>query len=568
MDSQQTRSLAREGGDATLDGSSSASSKPDPWTPDSSIRDNASAACRVAVRMLEGAEPGLTAETRELLRSRLRTATLVMCSGFAAFLVWHACLVSWSDPRWVALFAAHAAVTLVLGVNSFLLCRSCPISERSLRWHELAVFGLPSVFMLYFQYVTVNYVSAEYRMLPNFTGHWAMLIFTYAMFIPNTWQRAGIVLGAMAGASFLLLVGMIQFSPCCKAAVNADASFSVQTFLSLAMCAVAGTMGVATIGRLRREAFEARQLGQYHLKRLIGRGGMGEVYLAEHRLLKRPCAVKLIRPDKAGDPKVLARFEREVRTSARLSHWNNIDIFDYGRTDDGTFYYVMEFLPGLSLQDLVTRHGPLPASRVIYLLRQTCDALGEAHAMGLIHRDIKPANIFSAQRGRQYDVVKLLDFGLAKPVSNLDSDSQQLTQVGSITGSPQFLSPEQAMGDSEPDSRSDLYSLGAVGYFMLAGRPPFDYERPMQQIIAHVRETPDPPSRSQPDIPDDLEQVILRCLAKSPSDRFQSAAALADALDACAASGSWGPVDARQWWRDHSPGSEAGREQAVDAEVH
>lgn len=562
MDSQNTRAMARGAGDATLDGADAFPASADPSTPD-----DARGACPVAVRILEGSEPGLTAETRELLRSRLRTATLVMCSGFAAFLVWHAVIVSWNDPRWVALFAAHAAVTLILGVNSFLLCRKCQVSERALRWHELAVFGLPSIFMLYFQYMTVNYMAAEYGMLPNFTGHWTMLIFTYALFIPNTWQRAGVVLGAMAGASFLLLVGMIQFSPCCKGAVNADASFSIQTFLSLTMCAIAGTMGVATIGRLRREAFEARQLGQYHLKKLIGRGGMGEVYLAEHRLLKRPCAVKLIRPDKAGDPQVLARFEREVRTSARLSHWNNIDIFDYGRTDDGTFYYVMEFLPGLTLHDLVTRHGSLPAGRVIYLLRQICDALGEAHAMGLIHRDIKPANIFSAQRGRQYDVVKLLDFGLAKPVSNLDSASQQLTQVGSITGSPQFLSPEQAMGDVEPDSRSDLYSLGAVGYFLLAARSPFDYERPMQQVIAHVREKPAPPSEVRPDIPSDLEKVILRCLAKSPSDRYQSAAALADALDACEAAGTWGPADARQWWREHSPGAEAGREPAADAGV-
>ena len=259
---------------------------------------------------------------------------------------------------------------------------------------------------------------------------------------------------------------------------------------------IAATIGAHTIGRLRREAFEARQLGQYRLGRPLGRGGMGEVYLAEHQLLKRPCAIKLIRPDKAGDPTVMARFEREVRSSAKLSHWNNIDIFDYGRTEDGTFYYVMEYLPGLSLFDLVTRHGPLPAGRVIYLLRQTCDALGEAHAMGLIHRDIKPANIFAAQRGRHYDVAKLLDFGLAKPVATLDEESEQLTQAGSITGSPLYLSPEQAMGEVEPDARSDLYSLGAVGYFMLTGRPPFTYDKPMRLLIAHAREIPASPSRN------------------------------------------------------------------------
>src|SRR5688572_18036212 len=175
-------------------------------------------------------------------------------------------------------------------------------------------------------------------------------------------------------------------------------------------------------------------MGQYKLKQLIGSGGMGEVYLAEHQLMKRPCAIKVIRPEKAGDPKVLARFEREVQATARLSHWNTIDIFDYGRADDGTFYYVMEYLPGMNLSELVRKHGPLPAGRAIYLIRQACDALQEAHDLGLVHRDIKPANIFAASRGGVCDVVKLLDFGLAKPLADLGA--AHLTAEGTITGSP------------------------------------------------------------------------------------------------------------------------------------
>ena len=183
----------------------------------------------------------------------------------------------------------------------------------------------------------------------------------------------------------------------------------------LLILAVGSAFGAHTISRLRRQVTEARQLGQYRLRRRIGAGGMGEVYLAEHQLLKRPCALKLIRPDSVADPRALARFEREVRLTATLSHPNTVEIYDYGRTEDGTYYYVMEYLPGLSLEELVERHGPLPPGRVVYLLRQVCGALREAHAAGLIHRDIKPSNIFAARRGGMDDVAKLLDFGLVLP---------------------------------------------------------------------------------------------------------------------------------------------------------
>ena len=183
----------------------------------------------------------------------------------------------------------------------------------------------------------------------------------------------------------------------------------------LLMLAVGSTFGARTMSRLRRQVAEARQLGQYRLRRRLGAGGMGEVYLAEHQLLKRPCAVKLIRTDDATDPQALARFEDEVRLTATLSHPNTVEIYDYGRAEDGTYYYVMEYLPGLSLAELVERYGPLPPARVVYLLRQVCGALREAHAAGLIHRDIKPSNIIAARRGGIDDVAKLLDFGLVRP---------------------------------------------------------------------------------------------------------------------------------------------------------
>jgi serine/threonine-protein kinase len=249
--------------------------------------------------------------------------------------------------------------------------------------------------------------------------------------------------------------------------------------------------------------------------------------------------------------------------TARLSHWNTVEIYDYGRTDDGTFYYVMEYLPGLSLEALLERHGPLPAARVIHLLRQTCQALREAHAIGLIHRDVKPGNVFVAQRGGLYDVVKLLDFGLVKPVAELRP--ARLTQEGALSGTPLFMSPEQARGLDNLDARSDIYSLGAVAYTLVSGRPPFERANPLEVIVAHARDEVVPPSRQQPDVPADLERVILRCLAKRPEDRFQDAESLEQTLSECAAANQWTQSHAARWWREHDQATTATREMSAAA---
>jgi serine/threonine-protein kinase len=357
----------------------------------------------------------------------------------------------------------------------------------------------------------------------------------------------------MSLAPIMLLLVMKASIPC--VAHYLDWNTLISFTLMMAVAGAGSVFGVKTIGGLRRQAFEARQLGQYRLTQRIGAGGMGEVYLAEHQMLKRPCVVKLIRPDKNKNAKVLARFQREVRATAKLSHWNTVEIFDYGCADDGTFYYVMEFLPGMNLGELVHRFGPLPPDRVVFLLRQACDALGEAHAAGLVHRDIKPGNIFAAQRGGFYDVVKILDFGLVKPI--MDDEPLDLTVEGSITGSPLYMSPEQATGDSTPDPRSDIYSLGAVAYFLLTGRAPFNGDKPLKVLLAHVNDAVTPPSVYQPDIPADLEQIVLRCLAKSPANRFPDTTSLAEALDACQCSDGWSHALAARWWQHREPIEEA-----------
>ncbi len=515
--------------------------------------DNRRSPC-AKIELVEGSAGGLTNQTQCLLRVRLRAAALVLFVGSSAFLLerlFNASrhLIS-KDPllqsgeRLVVLF--HVFHVVMLGLTTAVLWGRChQFSMRQLRLAELAIFGWTGLFFLRVQHFTTLYYANEQGYVPNPVGMWFALIFTYAIFIPNTWRRAAVVIGVLAAAPVIwTIIDMVCF-PAVAACPNA---FEHVRSLVLMMLLGFGSSvyGTHMIGTLRREAYEARQMGQYHLRHLIGAGGMGEVYLAEHQLLKRPCAIKVIRPGKADDPKVLARFEREVRATAGLSHWNTVEIFDYGRTEDGTFYYVMEYLPGFSLAELVERYGPLPAARVIYLLRQTCDALREAHAAGLIHRDIKPGNIFAAQRGGIYDVAKLLDFGLAKPL--ISSDSMQLTQDGAITGSPLYMSPEQALGEFEPDARGDIYSLGAVAYFLLTGRPPFEGDKPMKVLLAHAREDVVPPSRIQSEVPDDLERVVMRCLAKQPEDRFQNVAALGQSLADCEAAADWSREHAARWW--------------------
>jgi serine/threonine-protein kinase len=318
----------------------------------------------------------------------------------------------------------------------------------------------------------------------------------------------------------------------------------------LGMAVAVAVFGSYRIQYLAQQAREARELGQYRLKQLIGTGGMGEVYLAEHMLLRRPCAVKLIRPEHANDGRSLQRFEREVRSMATLTHWNTVEIFDYGHAEDGTFYYVMEYLPGQTLDALVTQHGPLPPARAVHFLRQICMALREAHGIGLLHRDIKPGNVFACERGGVHDVAKLLDFGLVQS-SGIAKGADKLTVIGSIVGSPPFMSPEQAAGKAL-DSRSDIYSVGALGFYLLTGQPPFPRETAMEMLMAHAYEPVPAFSALLKGVPLDVEDVIRRCLEKDPAKRWPDAASLEKALAACACADDWTEECAEGWWRGQS----------------
>jgi eukaryotic-like serine/threonine-protein kinase len=304
-----------------------------------------------------------------------------------------------------------------------------------------------------------------------------------------------------------------------------------------------------TLFGLRQKVLEVMQLGQYTLEEKIGEGGMGVVYRATHSMLRRPAAIKLLLPDRA-QPKDLARFEREVQQTSRLAHPNTISIFDYGRSADGVFYYVMEYLDGFDLETLVDSDGPLAPGRVIHLLQQASGALAEAHTLGLIHRDIKPANIVLTERADESDVVKVLDFGLVKTLDRAKDDAA-VTNENTITGTPMYLAPEAITSPDAIDARSDLYALGAVGYYLLTGQHVFDGATIVEVCSKHLLETPMAPSqRLGKPLPKDLEALMLACLAKRREDRPATAQAMRASLLACADATPYDVDVGRAWWRE------------------
>jgi serine/threonine-protein kinase len=507
---------------------------------------------------------GLTEETRGLLRRRLLvvgTLTTVTAAIFAFT------QVARIDDSVTA--AAHRrsgqVIFFVLGVlsaASVVWLRARPgLSLRALRGLELFDVAAMTAFAVHYRWAVLagtadrTFANDDHRALyveqavlvSNLA--WYLIIVGYGLLIPNTLRRCALVVGWYAAAALgsTVVIGLALES------VGDQLPFMLaMTGVGVFMTGTIAVFGSYKISTLQAEVVAARQLGPYALKRKLGAGGMGEVYLAEHGLLKRPCAVKVIRPEKASDPDQLRRFEREVQTTARLTHPNTVEVFDYGRTADGTFYYVMEYLDGPTLSELVKRHGPVPAARGVYFLRQLCGALREAHGIGLVHRDVKPGNVIVCELGGVHDVVKLLDFGLVHADRGFGADGG-LTREGMVMGTPDYVSPEQAAG-LPVDGRSDVYSLGALAYFLFAGRPPFQTGSVLDTLIAHRQQDPPPLRGFSPGMPSDVEAVVMRCLAKRPADRFPDVRSLDDALAACGCAGGWTEETAAAWWRERGRG--------------
>lgn len=319
----------------------------------------------------------------------------------------------------------------------------------------------------------------------------------------------------------------------------------------LALCALLVHVAMLYLARqqraLQQATLVARRLGQYALEERIGSGGMGTVYKARHAMLLRPTAIKLLDVDRLSDV-AIARFEREVQLTSTLSHPNTVSIFDYGRTPEGVFYYAMEYLEGINLDDFVRRFGPLGEGRVVHLLKQVCGALAESHGKGLIHRDIKPANIFLTIRGGLHDFVKVLDFGLVKSLDG--GDSMEISSPHAVTGTPLFLAPEAIRSPDLVDMRTDVYAIGALGYFLLTGAPVFNGASVVEICLQHVQAEPESISlRVGRSICPDLESLLLRCLAKSPSVRPADAAEMLRDLEGCDIPHPWSERDAASWWK-------------------
>lgn len=319
-------------------------------------------------------------------------------------------------------------------------------------------------------------------------------------------------------------------------------------------------VGARVVYALGTEVTRARELGSYRLEDRLGEGGMGEVWRASHRLLARPAAIKLIRSSSVGNAagvpdSMQRRFEREAQVIAQLRSPHTVTLFDFGVAEGGSFYYVMELLDGVDTDTLIRRFGPIPAERTVYILRQICHSLSEAESCGLVHRDIKPANIFLCRYGEDHDFVKVLDFGIAKVVSDIPSEAQTaLTIANVIHGTPAFIAPEQALGGADVDIRADLYSTGCVAYWLLTGELVFTADTPMKLLLAHVHTPPEPASsRTEMPIPPELDALVMSCLAKDRELRPKSARDLLQRLDALPLQRPWTDARAREWWRGHLP---------------
>ena len=375
----------------------------------------------------------------------------------------------------------------------------------------------------------------------------AVWIVVFPLIVPSTRGKA--VLATIAAA----LMDPLGLAANVTLAHPAPSPFFLtQLFRPTALGVIAGIAGARILYRLSAEASRARDMGSYRLVTLLGHGGMGEVWRAEHRMLNRPAAIKLIRPGMAGDvpaTETLARFEREAHATASLRSPHTVQVYDFGATDDGAFYYVMELLDGVTLETLVQRFGPQPEERVAHILRQVCQSLAEAHRSGLVHRDVKPSNIFLCRYGVDLDFVKVLDFGIVKSVAG--GAGTELTGEGFVTGTPGYMAPEVALGRRDIDGRADLYALGCVAYFLLTGETvfPANGRTAMEVMIDHAQTWPMRPSRrAGRAMHPGLEDVVMACLAKEPNDRFESARELDGKIATLRLHELWTEERARGWW--------------------
>jgi eukaryotic-like serine/threonine-protein kinase len=500
--------------------------------------------------------PRNTEEGRALLQARLAQFGRIgiwIASVFMALGV--ATVLSLELEGEVEAISAQAA-SLLISVMVWAIARGARLRERTLLTLDaLAVWSQAGVFVA-LGFALPLYARPELVQLACVTDILVMRAFLVPSSAARTaWLSSLPLLAIVISSSFFYRNQRPH-----PDAPEAAAYVAIASILCLGVLAIV-TLTSRTIFGLRERVREAFQLGQYTLLEKLGEGGMGVVYKARHATLRRPTAIKLLPPERAGEHN-LSRFEREVQLTSQLTHPNTIAIYDYGRSADGVLYYAMEYLDGVDLETLIALDGPQPPARVVHVLTQVCGALAEAHAVGLIHRDIKPGNVLLCQRGGQPDVAKVVDFGLVKELGRTgDSGSSMVDQ---IIGTPLYMSPEAIVSPNQLDARSDLYAVGALGYFLLTGKPPFSGASALEVCGHHLHSSPQPPSeRLGRALPRDLEDLILACLHKEPAQRPESARALAHALEACQLA-RWDLAQAGDWWREHAASIAAHRRRGQD----
>ena len=445
-------------------------------------------------------------------------------------------------------------VEIAAGIVSAALCFVFRQSSLSLRAKKNA--GL--AFML-LNAVGISALNAWGSVLPRLGEihiSWiAVLILVYSMIAPASPRR--MLIASLAAA----LMDPLAFGIVHLAGLPTPPGIVivVMTWPSVA-CAFVAMVPSRVFQRIGRKLHEAQELGSYQLVEPLGSGGMGEVWRARHRLLARDAAIKLVRPELLGarteeeTTLTLRRFEREAQATAMLNSPHTIQVFDFGMTRDGAFYYVMELLAGRDLESLVREFGPVPADRAIFLLRQVCHSLADAHARGMVHRDIKPANIYVCRMGLEYDFVKVLDFGLVKVRERVGGIETLVTMDHTTTGTPAYMAPEIIVGDADVDRRADVYAVGCVAYFLLTGQLVFEADTPMKMLMQHVHARPVPPSqRTELRIPRELDELVLSCLEKDPMNRPQNAEELFRMAVGCKTCETWTQGSARNWWQTHLP---------------
>jgi len=501
-----------------------------------------------------------TEEGRAFLQDRLALCSTVLAVASGAF--WAILVIvqvssrpGIAPPIWSLGSASHLAqVGVLVGARIFLIRGRSIVTLKAIDATTVIVSVLAFAAMIVFGHEESNArrdLPQQINVMPAVTAS-ALIFLGRAILIPSTAQRTA-VLGIVMTV-IVVVASAIVFARHSHPLVARSWPYgALYSALWSVTTGVLGVVASAVLYRLQARARVADELGQYRLEEQIGEGGMGIVYRASHAMLRRPTAVKLLPPDRAGEH-AIARFEKEVQLTSRLAHPNTIAIYDYGRTPDGVFYYAMEYIDGVDLEHLVDRAGPMPPNRVVHVLAQTCDALDEAHSIGLIHRDVKPANILLFERARAADVVKVVDFGLVKEIENPNAE---LSGANTIVGTPLYLAPEAIVSPGTVDARSDLYAVGCLAYYLLTGRPPFTGTTALEVFSNHLQTTPERPS-THVAVPSELEKLIMRCLDKDADARPQSAAAMADALRAMSIP-RWSDEDARQWWREHGEGLRAAR---------